>query len=118
VLVDAGVVEHGRLARDDDRDLDGRRLLERKQHVADHRPRETFTRRTRDARAEPRLGLVEALDWEDRGGAHLLPHDSGGSAPDHQPSSIIPTVTPGPIVTIRQCSPGSGARRSIVSLST
>ena len=36
----------------------------------------------------------------------------------YQPSSIRPTVTPGPIVTIRPRSPGAGSRRAIVSAST
>ena len=42
----------------------------------------------------------------------------GGSRWLYQPSSIRPTVTPGPIVTISPRSPGSGSQRSIVSLST
>ena len=89
---------------------------ERGEHVADHRPRELQPQRIGDARAEALLGLGEALDGQDRGGAHLPADDSG--VRDYQPSSIRPTVTPGPIVTIRPRSPGAGSRRAIVSAST
>ena len=94
------------------------RLREREQHVGDHRPRELRAQRLGDARAEALLGRGEALDGQDRGGAHLPQTIVGAARSRYQQSSIRPTVTPGPIVTIRPCSPGRGSRRSMVSLST
>ena len=58
------------LAGDDDRQLDRRSPRERLQHVGDHRARELQAQLLVDALAEPLLGEGEALDGQDRGGAH------------------------------------------------
>ena len=46
--------------------------LQGDEHVADHRPRQIRAQRLGDACAEALLGLREALDGQDRGGAHVL----------------------------------------------
>ena len=43
---------------------------QRREHVGDHRPGEREAQPVGDARAEALLGAAEALDGEDRGGAH------------------------------------------------
>ena len=56
----------------DDRALDRRGFAQRGEHVADHRAYQVRAQRVRDACAEALLGVGEALDGEDRGGAHRL----------------------------------------------
>ena len=77
------------IGRDDRHRVEPRHAPQRGQHVGEHRLRQRLSRAGAERGGEALLGRAEALDWEDRDGAHRRPERVGETSARHRPRAAL-----------------------------